>query len=313
MAPTPLLSLTHQTIDNTLGAIVLGMVGASMLFGITTFQTYWYYHCYPNDSTLHKYSVALLWILDALHLALVIHAVYSYGVTGFRITDIIWSMKFQASVTVVIIFIVHCLYATRVWLLSGYHQGVLGYIVATVVASGFAIGIVFAYYCWRVQTYAELESVAWLMNAALATPTAIDFVIAAAMCYYLRKSKGSLTRLNSRISIVMQYSLSSGLLTSACSLFAMFSYLLLPNTFAFLAVEFLATQLYVVSFIAMLNSRERTHLGSFEDDAIEPSWKRPLNDHITSSFWSPRPPSMISLEAKSSPETISKAKLPPFP
>jgi len=30
MAPTPLWSLAHQTADNTLGAIVLGMVGASM-------------------------------------------------------------------------------------------------------------------------------------------------------------------------------------------------------------------------------------------------------------------------------------------
>ena len=72
------------------------------LFGITTLQAYWYYHSYPNDSLLHKCSVsrfnvclfqfgglimlkvALLWTLDAFHLALVVHTVYAYVVGGFN-------------------------------------------------------------------------------------------------------------------------------------------------------------------------------------------------------------------------------------
>ncbi|KIM35392.1 hypothetical protein M413DRAFT_349033 [Hebeloma cylindrosporum] len=321
MAPTPLLSLTDQTMDNTLGAIVLGMAGSSMLFGITTLQTYWYFHCYPNDSALYKCSVALLWILDALHLTLVVHAVYTYSVAGFGnsagLQDILWSIKLQASINVVIVLIVHSLYATRVWLLGGYHRGVLGYVVASVVAGGFVIGIVFSCFCWKVHTYADLESIAWLINAALGTSTTIDFVIATAMCYYLRKSKGSITRLNSRISTIMQYTLSSGIFTSACSLAAMFSYILLPNTFAFLALEFLATKLYVVSFIAMLNARERNHLGfsTFEVSATDPSWKRHLDiiDHTTSSFWSPRPQSMVSLEAAHfPPESLTKTNPPTY-
>jgi hypothetical protein len=315
----PLVSLTDQTMDNTLGAIMLGMVGSSMLFGITTLQTYWYYHCYPDDSALHKYSVALLWILDAVHLTLVIHAVYTYGVAGFGnssgLQDITWSIKLQASINVVIILIVHSLYATRVWLLGGYHRGVLGYIVASVVAGGFVIGTVFSCFCWKVHTYEDLEGIAWLIDTALGTSTAIDFVIAAAMCYYLRKSKGSISRLNSRISTIMQYTLSSGIFTSACSLAAMFSYILLPNTFAFLAIEFLATKLYVLSFIAMLNARERNHLGlsTFEGSASDPSWKRHLdvNPRTTSSFWSPRPQSMVSLEdAQFPPEFMTKGNLP---
>lgn len=43
------------------------------------------------------------------------------------------------------------------------------------------------------------------------------------MCFYLRKSKGEEQRLNTRISRVMQYTLNSGLLTSACSLSALFT------------------------------------------------------------------------------------------
>jgi len=316
MAPTPLLSLADQTLDNTIGAMFLGIVAATFLFGITTLQTYWYYHTYPNDSILHKCSVTILWILDWFHLVLVVHATYTYMVTGFGnslgLLDITWSIKLQASVTVLIILIVHSLYAIRVWLLGGYHRGVLGYIVASVVAAGFAIGIVLAYSIYTVKTYPDLEKIAWIINAALGTSTSIDFVIAAAMCYYLRKSKGSITRLNSRIAIIMQYSLSSGLLTSAFSLSAMFTYILLPNTFVFLAIEFLLTKLYVNSFIAMLNARERKtpDYPSYGESSTEPSWKRPLNLHTTSSFWSPRPHSMDTIEVpQSPPESTRKPQL----
>ncbi|KAF8868475.1 hypothetical protein CPB84DRAFT_1807936 [Gymnopilus junonius] len=317
MAPTPLLSLADQTLDNTIGAILIGIVGAALVFGITTLQTYWYYHTYPNDALLHKCSVAVLWTLDAFHLALVVHAVYTYAVIGFgnwlRLLEITWSIKLQASINVVIVLIVHSLYAMRVWLLGGYHRGILGYIVALVVLGGFAIGIVLAYLIYTIRSYIELESISWAINAALATSTTIDFIIAGAMCYYLRKSKGSITRLNSRISTVMQYTLSSGLFTSACSLSAMFCYILLPNTFIFLALEFLLTKLYVGSFIAMLNARERKRDGVCSCDglATEPSWswKRHLNLHTASSSRSPRPQSTLTLNVPQSPPEILKTPL----
>ncbi|KXN86959.1 hypothetical protein AN958_09456 [Leucoagaricus sp. SymC.cos] len=260
-SPGP-LSLQRATLDNTVGALFLGVLVAMFLFGITTLQAYWYYHLYPKDSMLHKCSVAVLWTLDTLHLALTIHAVYSYVVTGFgdhtELGHIIWSVKLQVSVNVVIILIVHSLYALRVWILGEYHRGFVGYLVAFVVASGFVIGTILAYYSYTVHTYAELGKISWIINAAFATTTGIDFVITAAMCFYLWKSQAPASRLNSRISTVIQYTLGSGLFTSACSLSALFTYNLLPSTFIFLGLEFLVTKLYIVSFLTMLNARKRT-------------------------------------------------------
>jgi len=160
---------------------------------------------------------------------------------------------------------VHSLYAHRVWLLGGYLHGFLGYLVVAVVAAGFGIGIVLSYKIYTVDTFLDLNDIAWAINASLGTSTTIDFVITGTMCYYLRKSKGIETNLNSRISRLMQYTLGSGLFTSACSLSAMFSYILMPNTFIVLALEFLLTKLYVCSFLAMLNSRQRTRRPSEEE------------------------------------------------
>ncbi|TFK42305.1 hypothetical protein BDQ12DRAFT_719191 [Crucibulum laeve] len=307
-------SLQEPTLDNTVGAAFLGVVAASFLFGVTTLQAYWYYHSYPRDTLLHKYSVAILWGLDTFHLFLTIHAVYTYVVKGFGNTaglvHILWSIQLQISVNVVMILMVHTLYALRVWRLGGYHHGFLGYIVALVVSGGFGIGIALAYEMYTVDTYPELERISWVINSSLAAVTVIDFVIAAAMCYYLRKSKGAASRLSSRISVVIQYTLGSGLLTSACSLSAMFTYILLPNTFIFLGVEFLLTKLYVVSFLAMLNARQR---GRGESDNEESGGERhALKIGITSSFWTPPPSATEVIEDSIADQKTTTGTIPPW-
>ncbi|KAF9447782.1 hypothetical protein P691DRAFT_801836 [Macrolepiota fuliginosa MF-IS2] len=327
MPPTTMLSLQNATLDNTVGALFLGVLAAMFLFGITTLQMYWYYHLYPKDSQLHKYSVAILWSLDTLHLALTIHAVYTYIVNGFGnilgLEHISWSIKLQVSVNVVIILVVHSLYALRVWILGEYHRGGVGYLVAFVLVGGFVIGAVLAYQIYTIHTYAELGRISWVINSAFATATGIDFIITASMCYYLWKSQAPASRLNSRISTIIQYTLSSGLLTSACSLSALFSYILLSNTFVFLGLQFILTKLYVASFLTMLNARKRTvTVGSSNTDDLNSENTTPVTDLIprryqlfshkfrssqsqtqsqlrthrlrlrtaTSSFWSPPPP-----------------------
>ncbi|KAF8994490.1 hypothetical protein BDQ17DRAFT_1366874 [Cyathus striatus] len=279
-----LFSLQEMTIENTLGAVFLGLIGAAFLFGISTLQVCWYYHSYPQDLWMHKFSVGVLWTLDALHLSVITHAVYTYAVRGFGdlagLETIIWSIKLQVLLNVIVVLMVHSLYAIRVWRLGGYHRGFLGYLVAFTVAGGSVIGIVVACRIFSLDSYNNLDHISWLIIAAFATATSIDFMIATAMCYYLRKSQGSITRLHSRISTVMQYTLSTGLLTSACSLAAIFTYILLPNTSVFIGIEFLLTKLYVVSFFTMLNARKR------EDSETLPS---SVTVGITSSFWGSRP------------------------
>jgi hypothetical protein len=66
--------MSTQAVDNTLGALFLGVAVSCMwvilnpeatmvltrarrLFGVSALQVYYYYHYYPNDSLLHKVSV----------------------------------------------------------------------------------------------------------------------------------------------------------------------------------------------------------------------------------------------------------------
>jgi len=241
--------------------VFLGVIVSCILFGVSALQVFYYYHYYPGDTLLHKVSVGLLCVLDATHLCLSIASAYHYGVAGFGqragLDVIVWPIKLQIALNVVIILLVHSLYAYRVWLLSGYHHGVLGYLVAGVVLGGFGIGIVLAYETYTLHNWSDAASIAWAVESSFATSSTIDIIISVAMCYYLRKSMGKERILNSRISTLMQYTLSCGVFTSACSVSCLFTFLLMPNNLVYLALSYLLTRVTVNSFLAMMNARER--------------------------------------------------------
>ncbi|GJJ13350.1 hypothetical protein Clacol_007602 [Clathrus columnatus] len=76
------LTLPHS-FDNTLGALLIGLIVSTALFGLTTLQTYLYFINYIKDRLSLKFLVASLWILDFIHTILVTHASYHYLIVNF--------------------------------------------------------------------------------------------------------------------------------------------------------------------------------------------------------------------------------------
>ncbi|PBK81086.1 hypothetical protein ARMGADRAFT_1091637 [Armillaria gallica] len=64
------------SVSETLGALYVGAIIASVLYGVTNLQGAIYYRRYPNDWWVYRYSVGLLWALDTVHVALSTYAVY---------------------------------------------------------------------------------------------------------------------------------------------------------------------------------------------------------------------------------------------
>ncbi|KAK0471436.1 hypothetical protein IW261DRAFT_1612036 [Armillaria novae-zelandiae] len=129
----------------TLGAVYVGATVAAILFGITNLQAVIYYKNYPDDWWVYKYSVASLWILDTLHVALSTHALYYYLIDLFgnfiAIYNIVWSFKLQILFNVLIIMVVQALYTVRLWKLDrNPYKVVLWFVVLTVITA-FSSGI----------------------------------------------------------------------------------------------------------------------------------------------------------------------------
>jgi len=165
--------------------------------------------------------------------------------------------------------------------LGAYHHGhLIAVLAALVLAFEFVLGTVLVYKIYSVDDPLLIRRFSWLLTVTFATMTTTDMVIAGAICYFLRKSKGLDIHYNSRISRAMQYILGSGLLTTAFSLSCLFTWIFLPNTLNYQALGFFLPKLYLTSFMAMLNSRERARFGSLDSPvqfvfpaASESSWK----------------------------------------
>ncbi|KAJ3895600.1 hypothetical protein GG344DRAFT_72960 [Lentinula edodes] len=261
-------SLQSQNIDNTLGAVFIGIVGATFLFGITTLQVYMYYHHYRRDSYLHKLAVAILWILDTVHLVLIVHATYHYAVKGFgdasNMAFIVWSVKLQVTINVIIILFVQSLYAYRVWILGGYHHGVLGYVVAGVVIGGFGIGATVAYKIYTIQMFEELHAISKSrIRVTVSFPSQVPV-----------QTFNNSDLIKVELENIDGYAIYFEFWALHQRMFLInFIHCRVPNVTQnniIDALQFLSTKFYVGSFLAMLNSRQHRNVDGQASSGVKP-------------------------------------------
>ncbi|KAG7443418.1 uncharacterized protein BT62DRAFT_935034 [Guyanagaster necrorhizus] len=261
---TPVLS-TPLRLDfgATLGAVYIGTTIAAIFYGITILQIAIYYKINPNDPCIFRYTVAILWIFDTLHVALSTHALYFYLIESFGnyltiFGRIVWSFPLQLLLNMMIIPGVQALYAVRIWKLGRHFHVVLPHFIFVAVAATFGAGIWIMYDTYKLKSFLDIATIRVSIYMNFSTISAADFIIAGAMCFYLQKGR-SMTSFSSTAKLIlrlMRLVVISGVATSLCSLFTLIAYVAWPNTLVFVAINFILPRLYINSLLAMLNSRK---------------------------------------------------------
>ncbi|KAG2353271.1 hypothetical protein BDR07DRAFT_1496594 [Suillus spraguei] len=236
-------------------------------------------------------------ICDALHLAFTIYSVYYYLVVNYAnlgaLTEIVWSLRIQLVINVLIIPTVHFLYVHRIWkgdyfptvkwlhlLNKTSEQGPVksspshSIVHSRGLSAGVGIPLVWAQY--QVNSFQGLIGIEWSTYLALGAATFVDMLIASTLCYLLALHvPGSLVaqhrfipdkthvlyhqyRLFDKYMFLVNYN-HSEVISIVLSTFEISESCLqcavLPTTFVFIGLQFLVTKLYVNSFIAFLNAR----------------------------------------------------------
>ncbi|KAG1785333.1 uncharacterized protein HD556DRAFT_142543 [Suillus plorans] len=256
----------HINLGNTFGALLIGVALSAVLFGVTNVQTFIYFQTHKG-MTFFKLIVIWLWILDALHLALIVHCVYYYLVTNYAnfnaLTEIVWSLKLQLIVDVLIVPTVHLSYVYRIWIVSKGRSRVLPAIIMCIVvvlSGGVAVPVVLVQY--RCRVFQDVVTTEWATYLTLGAVTFDDILIASSLCYLLATSRTGFSSTDSFVTKLLGYIISTGCLTSICSIIAVIACAAMPRNFIFLSIEFLVTKLYVNSFIALLNARYYLQAGA---------------------------------------------------
>ncbi|EIW64839.1 uncharacterized protein TRAVEDRAFT_42252 [Trametes versicolor FP-101664 SS1] len=240
------------TISASLGPLLIGVIMASCMYGVTTVQTYIYFERNSAaDKTSMKYLVFSLWMLNTLRMAIVSNAAYTYMVTDFMnpvaICKPTWAIFPSAVVTVgASNAVVRCVFCYRVWRLSGNNFWLALPITLTIFAS---LGTNLAY---SVIALFEYE---WLLSWAFACSMAADILICASLCILLARRRTGFATSDTIVRKLTIYAVNTGLLSTICALLCLTTYLTMPDNFIFMALYIIYPELILNALLATFNGR----------------------------------------------------------
>jgi len=248
-------------VDSTLGAVYIGNVVVAVLFGVTSVQAYYYFSHYPSDKLILRATIAILWIIDFLHLFCVCHAVYYYSVTNFTnlsaLVSFPWSFNLQYLVETVNDVIIRLVLLDRLWRLSHKNRYICGFTLgcaATLLALAiflFVIGIEFD----TLEGYRNRAQ--WAFYALISLMVASDIVIATSLCVYLTRHPSDFKRTRSTVNKIMLYTINTTALTSVADFICLITFATKPSTLISVAIIFILPKLYLNSLLGLLNSRKK--------------------------------------------------------
>lgn len=274
LVSTASTALPVHSFDNTLGALLIGEILAAVLFGAATVQISIYCRRCERDGRVMRCAIALLWILDLVHLGFTSHSMYDYMVTNYMNPEVLlycpWSFAANMVVGNISQVIVTGIFAYRIWKLSGKVWPLLFMIPPTLCNSAGAIAVTALLH--KFPLYEDFRRrYSWIWCATFIAWTVCDCIIAVSLCTILARRRTGFQRTDSLIRTLILYTISTGALTSSIAITSAITYAVMPHNFIFIAISTILPKLHINSVFALLNSR----------DAMRKRISAPISIHIS--------------------------------
>ncbi|KAJ7735740.1 hypothetical protein B0H16DRAFT_1731168 [Mycena metata] len=261
------------TLDNTLGALVVGFAASCVVFGILLTQVWTYFSRYNSDSAAWRLLVVAILLLSTADQCFIGHFVYFYTViaspgNAFAIATgtTTWSLILQQAAGSIVGTIVKCCFATRVYRFSDRNIFITGFIILLSLGQ-LSVALFFTASAFKLSTIPAVFNLKMLATISLALGSLTDIVTAAALCFFLwRMRTNHKSAANSLITRLVTDAVNTGVLTTAVSLSTLLLFDFLSGNLIFAATYFMLSKLYAVSFLATLNTR-RVVQGRGTDDS----------------------------------------------
>ncbi|KAK7058178.1 hypothetical protein R3P38DRAFT_2681271 [Favolaschia claudopus] len=249
------------TLDNTLGAIIVGFAMACVVFGILLTQTWSYYTRFNGDAALYKFLVGVILVLETTDQALIGHFVYFYSIASagnplaLVTGTTTWSLILQQAVGAVVGTIVKLCFASRVYRFSEKNIFITASICLLAVGQ-LGVALAFTLRAFQLHSIPQVFHLKMLGTISLALGVLTDVVTAGSLCFFLwRMRTGQGSAANSLINRLVTDAINTGVLTTVVSLSTLLLFDFLSGNLIFAATYFMLSKLYAVSFLATLNTR----------------------------------------------------------
>ncbi|KAH0588494.1 hypothetical protein H2248_004328 [Termitomyces sp. 'cryptogamus'] len=243
------------------GPPLAGAMISFALWGITCSQTMYYFRVYPGDHRFLKALVAILFIMESVHLASVaqtVHVdfiVYKMPEKTFEALNITLGTGFFELITTIIVTAVQSFYAWRVYHLSNGHRWqkpLVTFILATsLVQLGTGLTVVAIEFMGPPVEFmrAVVPRISYSVESTMVITC--DLTISISLVYFLNKMRTGFRTSENVINRLIIFSMSTGMLTGILAICQLVTYYTFPPTSELYGVfEIISGKVYVNSMLA---------------------------------------------------------------
>ncbi|KAF7323511.1 hypothetical protein MKEN_00570700 [Mycena kentingensis (nom. inval.)] len=314
MSATAVQSLDVTT---TLGALWVGCLVSVALSAIVGFQTFLYFRCVvvplsshmaqrgvecsPTDAWPYRLLVVWIWLNDTVNTVGLCSTMWEYGILQFGDSRGLLSVPPPLSLNTfsaaVIGLTANSFYVWRITKMSQTKHYWLPMILAVILLGRSGLMFFSATQIALVGNwFVVVRRFKNMFTAALAVAAASDILISVTRYYHLRRLRAG--HPSDLVDSVVVFTINDGLLTSALAIGAILCFLLIENSFIWMALYLPLAKLYCNSVLATLNLRNwnrhrpnRITLGAYP--ALVP---RPSMAFVSAQRMQPRPSSSFDRE-----------------
>ncbi|KAJ6461001.1 hypothetical protein C8R45DRAFT_537114 [Mycena sanguinolenta] len=252
--------MDNAVLNTTLGALEIGVLVSYMLFGVTTTQTYIYYHRCSYDSTKLKALVAFIWVCESGHVICIGHALYVYTILNYGQPE---RLAYALPKTILI-----SLFLTAI--VSAFVQGFFVFRTYIITKNRYICFIILGLMFLRLLSASALSFLGmemtllvqfekrwgWLGLVGLAVSATIDSIIAVILVVSLRNhSRGVHKRTTALVDKLIAWTIETAAITSVSSIITFLCFVTMTHNFIWLGVQVVSARLFSNSLLTSLNSR----------------------------------------------------------
>ncbi|KAF9461440.1 hypothetical protein BDZ94DRAFT_1323339 [Collybia nuda] len=255
--------------DENLGALLIGFTISLLLCGVVMMQGYTYYQNFGKDIGFLKALTTFILILEVAHSAMITVVVYHTTVTkagdpgnGPNSYPLTTSVLLEVLLTAM----VQCFFAFRIYRLSGSLYIPIACWSLALLRLGGGLALVSESYLdvpRQPNALTLTDKFGWLITLSVTVGAVADIIIAASLCYYLKRLSepppcNSTSRSTSElIDRLIIYTIQTGLITSMASVALVITFHAIQQTEIWFAIYTVLAKLYSNSYLLSLNVRRR--------------------------------------------------------
>ncbi|KAF8143164.1 hypothetical protein K438DRAFT_652057 [Mycena galopus ATCC 62051] len=226
----------------TIGPVEVGVIVGASMFGIFSLQVFNYFRYFPEDSVRLKATVAVLWILELVHV--ILSCVGLYMTTVIHFSDGANALFINKAIG-------------------------LSLIISAIVGPGVQD---LDFLCLSRSRFIRLPigpcdllvpllhpcNKSYRLLLSIGVSTTVDFIVAISLCTLLWqcRTRSAIKSTQQTVDSLLAWTINTGLLTSAASILMLIFFVTMAN-FAWLTMLLVIPRLFANSMLASLNSRNK--------------------------------------------------------